>query len=122
MKYLLVIFFLLVSVSFNTQIKADTDEQTNKIKKQIKTSNLSDIDELINKSKATRKVADSLNIVSDRVVNKKVEKQIQVMTVLKYKVVELKQTNEVLKIKIDSLDNVGKSYQLLPISYDQDHW
>jgi hypothetical protein len=54
-------------------------------------------------------------------VNRKVDRQVRVMTVLKYKVVELKQSNEVLKVEIDSLTNVGKSYKLLPISYNEDH-
>jgi len=45
------------------------------------------------------------------------------MTVMKEKVIELKEKNEVLKDKIDDVNsNVGKPYKLLPIlSNNQDH-
>ena len=101
-----------------SSIQADTN---NEKPIPIINSKATDVDQLIIKSKITKRIADSISKMSDMAVNRKVDRQVRVMTVLKYKVVELKQSNEVLKVEIDSLTNVGKPYNLLPISYNEDH-
>jgi hypothetical protein len=117
MKNYYLIICLLVFIGCNT-IQADTngDEIIT-----VPASKLTDVDQLIKKSKVTKHIADSISKMSDMAVNRKVDRQVRVMTVLKYKVVELKQSNEVLKVEIDSLTNIGKPYNLLPISYNEDH-
>jgi hypothetical protein len=121
MRYYYVIICLLI-VTGCTRIQAANNEEPTEIP--VTTSKLTDIDQLIRKSKITKHIADSISQASDIAVNKKVDKHIKVVTVLKYKIVELKQTNEVLKVKIDNIDthdNIGKPYNLLPISYSKDH-
>jgi hypothetical protein len=103
---------------------ADTNESaedTEKLSSINDTKSTIEVDNLIKKSKITKRIADSISKMSDMAVNRKVDRQVRVMTVLKYKVVELKQSNEVLKVEIDSLTNAGKPYKLLPISYSEDH-
>jgi hypothetical protein len=122
MRYL-ILLSLLAFIGCTRSI-ADTDTSEKELKNletSINNNKIIDIDNLIKKSARTRLMADSLSRSSDRAINKKVDEQVRVVTVLKYKVVELKQTNEVLKVKIDSLDNIGKPYNLLPISYVEDH-
>jgi hypothetical protein len=122
MKYYTVII-LLAFVSCTRSI-ADTNESTKNAENLSSindTKSTIDVDNLIKKSKITKRIADSISKMSDMAVNRKVDRQVRVMTVLKYKVVELKQSNEVLKVEIDSLTNIGKPYKLLPISYSEDH-
>jgi hypothetical protein len=118
MRYYYIIICLLI-ITGCTRIQAANNEEPVEIP--VAASKLTDVDQLISKSKITKRIADSISRMSDMAVNRKVDRQVRVMTVLKYKVVELKQTNEVLKVKIDSLDNIGKPYNLLPISYNEDH-
>jgi len=114
-NYLIIYMLVLIGCS---SIQADTN---NGDPIPIPNSKVTDVDQLIIKSKITKRIADSISKMSDMAVNRKVDRQVRVMTVLKYKVVELKQSNEVLKVEIDSLTNIGKPYNLLPISYNQDH-
>jgi len=118
MRYYYIIICLLI-ITGCTRIQAANNEEPTEIPST--TPKLTDIDQLISKSKVTKRIADSISKISDMAVNRKVDRQVRVMTVLKYKVVKLKQSNEVLKVEIDSLTNVGKSYNLLPISYNEDH-
>jgi hypothetical protein len=117
MKYIIIIS-LLISAGC-AQIQADTSADD--IESKISITKSLEVDNLIKKSIITKRIADSISRMSDLAINRKVDNQVKVVTVLKYKVVELKQTNEVLKVKIDVLDDVGKPYNLLPISYNEDH-
>jgi hypothetical protein len=102
-------------------IQTQADTSADDIESKISVSKSIDIDNLISKSIITKRRADSISKMSDIAINRKVDNHVKVVTVLKYKVVELKQTNEVLKVKIDVLDNLGEPYNLLPISYNEDH-
>jgi hypothetical protein len=122
MRYL-ILLSLLAFISCTRSV-ADTNksaEDTEKLSSINDTKSTIEVDNLIKKSKITKRIADSISKMSDMAVNRKVDRQVKVMTVLKYKVVELKQSNEVLKVEIDSLTNAGKPYKLLPISYSEDH-
>jgi len=122
MRYL-ILLSLLAFISCTRSV-ADINksaEDTEKLSSINDTKSTIDVDNLIKKSKITKRIADSISKMSDMAVNRKVDRQVRVMTVLKYKVVELKQSNEVLKVEIDSLTNAGKPYKLLPISYNEDH-
>lgn len=122
MRYL-ILLSLLAFISCTRSV-ADTNESaedTEKLSSINDTKSTIEVDNLIKKSKITKRIADSISKMSDMAVNRKVDRQVRVMTVLKYKVVELKQSNEVLKVEIDSLTNAGKPYKLLPISYSEDH-
>ena len=122
MRYL--ILLSLLAFIGCTKSRADTntaEDESESLQASISNSKIIDVDNLIKKNVRTKYIADSLSRSSDLAINKKVDEQVRVVTVLKYKVVELKQTNNVLKVEINNLDDIGKPYKLLPISDNEDY-
>ena len=58
---------------------------------------------------------------SDSSISKKVEKTVKQINNLKEEVKQLKEENNELKAKIDDANDVGKPFQLLPVSNGKDN-
>ena len=80
------------------------------------------IDSVLEQSQKSFVTADSVGKQSDQFINTKVTKTVKQITTLKEEVKTLKQENNDLKIKLDSVDDVGKPFSLLPVSNDQNPW
>ena len=74
------------------------------------------IDSILEESKRHFVSADSVGRESDQFINSKVTKTVQQITTLQKEVKTLKAENNELKVKLDSVDDVGKPFQLLPVS------
>jgi uncharacterized protein YcfL len=82
-----------------------------------------DINKLINNSNKKQQSVVNINKVVDSNINEKIRVTTKVITVMKEKVIELKEKNEVLKDQVnDANSNIGIPYKLFPIlSNNQDH-
>lgn len=117
-KYILIsLLFLLVGCSNNI----DEEEESEEIA--AEEQSFTDLNKLISNSDKKQESIININKAIDSNVNEKIKVVTKVITVMKEKVVELKQTNEILKDKIDDVNsNVGVPYKLLPILSDsQNH-
>lgn len=74
------------------------------------------VDSIIKQSKKNFFSADSVSRKSDSLINKKVTKAVKQIATLKQEVKTLKQENNALKVKLDDATDVGKPFQLLPVS------
>lgn len=74
------------------------------------------VDSILEQSQRSFVTADSANKQSDELINRKVTKTVQQISTLKEEVKTLKEENNELKVKLDSVDDVGKPFQLLPVS------
>jgi uncharacterized protein YcfL len=117
MKKYLIILTLLFLVGCSPKVEEeDTEEISNE-------QYFTDIDKLINSSNKKQQSVVNINKAVDSNVNEKIKVTTKTITVMNEKVTELKQTNEILKDKIDDVNsNVGIPYRLLPILSDsQNH-
>ena len=80
------------------------------------------VDSILEQSQRSFVTADSANKQSDELINRKVTKTVKQITTLKEEVKTLKAENNELKVKLDSVDDVGKPFSLLPVSNDQNPW
>lgn len=114
--FVILILFLLVGCSPKVEEEEDKEEVSNE-------QYFTNIDKLINSSNKKQQNVFNINKVVDSNITKKIKVTTDVMTVMKEKVIELKEKNEVLKDKIDDVNsNIGVPYKLLPIlSNNQDH-
>lgn len=80
------------------------------------------VDSILEQSQRSFVTADSVGRESDQFINTKVTKTVQQISVLKEEVKTLKAENNELKVKLDSVDDVGKPFSLLPVSNDQNPW
>lgn len=80
------------------------------------------VDSILEQSQRSFVTADSVGRESDRFINTKVTKTVKQITTLKEEVKTLKAENNELKVKLDSVDDVGKPFSLLPVSNDQNPW
>ena len=88
-----------------------------KVNEQIKTDeSINKIDSIINQSQQTFAATSAASAKSDSTINEKVEKTVKQITTLKTEVKQLKEENNALKVKLDSSDDAGKPFQLLPVS------
>lgn len=93
-----------------------------KVNEQTKTDeSINEIDSIINHSEQTFAATSEASAKSDSTINEKVEKTVKQITTLKATVQQLKAENNELKIKLDSVDDPGKPFQLLPVSSNKDH-
>jgi hypothetical protein len=116
-KYLIIlVLFFLVECSPKVEEEESIEEVSNE-------QYFTNIDKLINSSDKKQQSVVSINKAVDSNVTEKIRVTTKVITVMKEKVIELKQTNEILKDKIDDVNsNVGIPYKLLPILSDsQNH-
>ena len=74
------------------------------------------VDSILEQSQRSFVTADSVGRESDQFINTKVTKTVQQISTLKEEVKTLKAENNELKVKLDSVDDVGKPFQLLPVS------
>ena len=113
---LIILLFLLIGCSSKIQ-EDDSDEIT------VDQQSFTNIDKLINSNKEKQNQIFTVNKLIDSNVNEKIKVTTNVMTIMKEKVIELKEKNEVLKDEIDDVNSsVGKPYKLLPILSDsQNH-
>lgn len=79
------------------------------------------IDSILEESKRHFVSADSVGRESDQFINSKVTKTVQQITTLQKEVKTLKAENNELKVKLDSVDDVGKPFKLLPVSPGKDN-
>jgi hypothetical protein len=89
--------------------KIQTDESINKI------------DSIIIHSEQTFAASSAASSKSDSTINQKVENVVKQITVLKEENKQLKSENNELKIILDSVDDVGKPFKLLPVSGNKDN-
>ena len=80
------------------------------------------VDSILEQSQRSFVTADSVGRESDRFINTKVTKTVKQISTLKEEVKTLKAENNELKVKLDSVDDVGKPFSLLPVSNDQNPW
>jgi hypothetical protein len=80
------------------------------------------VDSILEQSQRSFVTADSVGRESDQFINTKVTKTVKQITTLKEEVKTLKAENNELKVKLDSVDDVGKPFSLLPVSNDQNPW
>lgn len=74
------------------------------------------IDSIIQQSQKNISTVDSTNKKSDSTITGKVEKTIKQISSLKEENKKLKIENNVLKVKLNDIDNSGKPFELLPVS------
>lgn len=79
------------------------------------------IDSIIEQSQRSFITADSVGKQSDSLINQKVTVAVKQINTLKETVKTLKEENNDLKIKLDSVDDVGKPFKLLPVSASKDN-
>ena len=116
-KYFIILtLFILVGCSPKVEEEEDIEEASDQ-------QYFTNINKLIDNSNKKQQAVVNINKAVDSNVTEKIRVTSDVMTVMKEKVIELKEKNEVLKDKIDDVNsNVGKPYKLLPIlSNNQDH-
>jgi|LakMenEpi03Aug12_release.lakeMendotaPanAssembly.Ray.scaffolds.fasta_scaffold153274_2 hypothetical protein len=100
---------LLIGCQSQTNKKIETNETINKI------------DSIINHSEQTFTAANQASAKSDSTINEKVEKTVKQITTLQATVQQLKAENNELKVKLDSADDLGKPFKLLPVSGNKDN-
>ena len=105
----LLAFMLLIGCQPKVNEKIETNESINKI------------DSIIIHSEQTFTASSAASAKSDSTINEKVEKTVKQITTLQATVKQLKAENNELKIKLDSTDDPGKPFQLLPVSGNKDN-
>lgn len=114
--FVILILFLLVGCSPKIEDEEDIEEVSDQ-------QYFTNINKLIDNSNKKQQAVVNINKAIDSNVNEKIRVTTKIITDTKEKVIELKQTNEILKDKIDDVNsNIGIPYRLLPIlSNNQDH-
>jgi len=77
---------------------------------------LQNIDTILRRSEENFTSVNRANKKSDSTISKKVDKTVNQINNLKNEVKKLKEENNELKIKINDANDVGKPFQLLPVS------
>ena len=81
-----------------------------------KDETFTNIDSLIGESQKNLLVLDSTSKRTDSSITGKVEKTVKQITTLKEENTKLKKENESLKEKLNDASDVGKPFELLPVS------
>lgn len=102
MRFWLLLIFLVGCSSPETNVQNNETSQA--------------VDSILEQSQRSFVTADSVGRESDQFINTKVTKTVQQISTLKEEVKTLKAENNELKVKLDSVDDVGKPFQLLPVS------
>lgn len=100
---------LLIGCQPSINTKIENDESINKI------------DSILDQSQQTFTTSNTASTKGDSTINQKVEKTVKQITTLQATVQQLKAENNELKVKLDSADDLGKPYQLLPVSGGKDN-
>lgn len=79
------------------------------------------IDSILKESEKHFVTADSVDKQSGEFINRKVTRTVDQITTLQKEVKTLKAENNELKVKLDSVDDVGKPFKLLPVSPGKDN-
>lgn len=98
------LLFLVLGCQAKVNEQIQTDESINKI------------DSILNQSQQTFATTSKASAKSDSTINEKVEKTVKQIITLKIEVKQLKEENNALKVKLDSSDDAGKPFKLLPVS------
>jgi hypothetical protein len=109
MKALYFLSFLLIVGCQSSNPKSEINEDINKI------------DSILNQSKQSLITANQANQSSDSSINQKVEKTVNQITTLKVENKQLKVENNALKTQLNSVNDAGKPFKLLPVSDDKDN-
>ena len=107
------LYFLALVLVIGCQPKANAKIETNET--------INKIDSIINHSEQTFATSSEASAKSDSTINEKVEKTVKQITTLQATVQQLKVENNELKIKLDSADDLGKPFKLLPVSGNKDN-
>lgn len=89
---------------------------TSEPKTKLEENEFENIDTILRRSEKNFSSVTRVTEKSDSSIQKKVEKTVKQINTLKNEVKLLKEENNVLKSKIDDVDDVGKPFQLLPVS------
>lgn len=111
MKVVYAILFLFI-------LGCNSNNEINKIEINETDTN---IDSIINQSKQNLVIVDKASREGDSSISKKVEKTAKQINNLQATVQQLKRENNELKVKVDDHDDLGKPFQLLPVSGGQDN-
>ena len=106
------LYFLAIVVLIGCQPKVNEKIETNE--------SIDKIDSIINQSQQTFAASSEASAKSDSTINEKVEKTVKQITKLQATVQQLKAENNELKVKLDSADDLGKPFKLLPVSGNKD--
>jgi len=90
-------------------------------KKNVISSQDAAIDSLIRKNELNLISIETTNKLTDSTITGKVEKTVKQINTLKNEVKQLKEENNELKNKINDINDVGKPFQLLPVSNGKDN-
>jgi len=107
------LYFLAIVMLIGCQPKIDAKIETNE--------SIDKIDSIIIHSEQTFATSSAASAKSDSTINQKVETVVKQITVLKQENKQLKSENNELKIMLDSVDDVGKPFKLLPVSGNKDN-
>ena len=102
MRFWLLLIFLVGCSSPETNVQNNETSQA--------------VDSIIEQSQRSFVTADSVGRESDQFINSKVTKTVKQISTLKEEVKTLKAENNELKTKLDDAGDVGKPFQLLPVS------
>lgn len=116
-KYFVILtLFILVGCSPKVEEEEDIEEVSDQ-------QYFTNINKLIDNSNKKQQSVININKAIDSNVNEKIRVTTKIITDTKEKVIELKQTNELLKDKIDDVNsNIGIPYRLLPILPDSQNY
>ena len=78
-------------------------------------------DSILQQSKRNLVIAHQASKGSDSSITEKVEKTVKQITTLQQENKQLKFENNALKIKLDTANDIGKPFKLLPVSNDQNN-
>lgn len=106
------LYFLALIMLIGCQPKVNEKIETNE--------SINKIDSIINQSQQTFAASNQASAKSDSTITEKVEKTVKQITTLQTTVQQLKAENNELKVKLDSADDPGKPFQLLPVSGNKD--
>lgn len=93
---------------------------SNKPEIKINENEFQELDTIIRRNQENFVTVDRASKKSDSSISKKVEKTVKQINTLKEEVKQLKEENNELKIKVDDANDVGKPFQLLPVSNGKD--
>lgn len=95
--------------------------QSNKQESKNQENEYENVDTILQRNKDNFISVGRASEKSDSSISKKVEKTVKQINNLKEEVKQLKEENNELKAKVDDANDIGKPFQLLPVSNGKDN-